>query len=79
MHKRTNNFDNKIATYEKCVNVAKIAQNILEVNLPAQKKSVTNTTIFAKLHKRTSNFDNKIATYEKCVNVAKSLRKTYLK
>ena len=38
LHKSTSNFDNKIATYEKCVNVAKIAQNILEVNLPAQKK-----------------------------------------
>ena len=62
-----------------CKRCKKFVQNILEVNLPALKKGVTNTAFVAKLHKSTSNFDNKIATYEKCVNVAKSLRKTYLK
>ena len=31
----------------------KFVQNILEANLPAQKKSVTNTTFVAKLHKST--------------------------
>ena len=37
----------------------KFAQNILEVNLPAQKKSVTNTTfvqIYTKAQKKTSIF-----------------------
>ena len=42
-----------------CKRCKKFVQNILEVNLPAQKKSVTNTTfvqIYTKAQKKTSIF-----------------------